>query len=80
MQDLLGADFIGRPVPCGIEQNSKMQLMSLSNSTGGELARCLFVCDIQQSYKMQLMSLSNSPGGKLARGHFVCDIQQSCTM
>ena len=70
MQDLLGADFIGRPVPCGIEQNSKMQLMSLSNSTGGELARCLFVCDIQQSYKMQLMSLSNSPGGELARCPF----------
>ena len=66
MQDVLGADFIGCLFVYDIEQSCKMQLMSLSNSTGGKLARCLFVYDIEQNYKMQLMSLSNSPGGKLA--------------
>ena len=75
MQDLLGADFIGRPVPCSIEQILKMQLVSLSNSPGGKLARCPFVCDIQQSYNMHVMRLSNTPGGKLARRLFVCDIE-----
>ena len=47
MQDVLGADFIGCPIPYDIQQIYKMQLISLSNVWGGKLPHGPIVCDIE---------------------------------